>query len=78
MLNIRKTKEETEKEDFLQELNTLLFMLDKNETVFNMITDDDLIEAVIYEKLSLQLRYTYLLKLAKRKGIRLEYTDRLI
>ena len=43
-----------------------------------MITDDDLIEAVIYEKLSLQLRYTYLLKLAKRKGIRLEYTDRLI
>ncbi|MCM1298803.1 MAG: YaaL family protein [Firmicutes bacterium] len=77
MLNIRKTKEATEKTEFLSELNTLLLMLDKNESIFNMITDGDLIEAVIYEKLSLQLRYTYLIKQAKRRGIRLEYTDRL-
>lgn len=78
MLNIRKTKENAEKEEFLHELTWLLSMLDKNEMVFNMITDSDLIEAVIYEKLSLQLRYTYLLKQAKIKGIRLEYTDRLV
>lgn len=78
MLNIRKTKENAEKEEFLHELTWLLSMLDKNEMIFNMITDSDLIEAVIYEKLSLQLRYTYLLKQAKIKGIRLEYTDRLV
>lgn len=77
MLNIRKTKDTTEKKEFLRELNTLMLMLDKNESIFNMITDGDLIEAIIYEKLSLQLRYTYLLKQAKIRGIRLEYTDRL-
>ncbi len=77
MFNIRKTKDSTEKTEFLRELDTLLLMLEKNESIFNMITDSDLIEAVIYEKLSLQLRYTYLIKLAKEKGIRLEYTDRL-
>lgn len=78
MLNVRKTKENTEKQYFLQELTYLLSMIDKNEIIFNMTTDSDLIEAVIYEKLSLQRRYTYLIKQAKIKGIRLEYTDRLI
>lgn len=78
MLNVRKTKENTEKQYFLQELTYLMSMIDKNEIIFNMTTDSDLIEAVIYEKLSLQRRYTYLIKQAKIKGIRLEYTDRLI
>ena len=52
-------------------------MIVKNEQLFNMATEDEVIEAVIYEQRALQSRYAYLLKRAREKGIRIDYTDRL-
>ncbi len=66
-----------ESTDILEELRQLSQMIVKNEQLFNMATEDEVIEAVIYEQRALQSRYAYLLKRAREKGIRIDYTDRL-
>ena len=72
-----KNKETTENSDIIQELERVTDMFRANEMLFNMMTDDEMIEAVIFEQRSLQSRYAYLLKVAKEKGIKIDYTDRL-
>ena len=72
-----KNKESTENSEIIQELERITDMFRANEMLFNMMTDDEMIEAVIFEQRSLQSRYTHLLKVAKEKGIKINYTDRL-
>lgn len=72
-----KNTENTEVGDILEELERINDLIRKNEDLFNMATEDDVIEAVIFEQRSLQSRYAYLLKRAREKGIRIDYTDRL-
>lgn len=80
MLNIlkkKKTQDEKEREEILSELERLSDMIKKNEAMFNLSDDDNMLEAMIYEQKALQSRYIYLLKTAKEKGIRIDYIERL-
>lgn len=58
-----------EKEAVLCELNTLRERLEKLSQVFNMITDEEEIESVIYEEKAVMLRYSLVVKKAKELGI---------
>ena len=72
-----KNKEATERDGIIEELERITEMFRTNEQLFNMMTDDEMIEAIIFEQRSLQSRYAHLLKIAREKGIRIDYTDRL-
>lgn len=72
-----KNKEKAEKTELLEEIERLSELILKNEQVFNMTTDEQLIEAVIYEQKALKNRFAHLLKTAKEKGITIDYIDRL-
>lgn len=77
MFKKKETKEATEKSALVEEIAAISDLIASNEQRFNMATDEQLIEAMIYEQRSLQSRYAYLLKLAKESGIKIEYIDRL-
>ena len=72
-----KNRETTENSEIIEELERITEQFRANEQLFNMMTDDKLIEAVIFEQRSLQSRYAHLLNIAMEKGIRIDYTDRL-
>ena len=77
MFKKKEPKEATEKSALVEEIAAISDLIASNEQRFNMATDEQLIEAMIYEQRSLQSRYAYLLKLAKENGIQIEYIDRL-
>lgn len=72
-----KNKSLTEKDELVEEMERLSELILRNEEIFNMTTDEQLIEAVIYEQKSLRHRFAYLLKTAKEKGIKVDYIDRI-
>lgn len=72
-----KNVEAAESSRLIEELEKITEQFRANEQLFNMMTDDEMIEAAIFEQRSLQSRYAYLLKIAKEKGIRIDFTDRL-
>ena len=72
-----KNRGTTENSDIIQELERITEMFRANEQLFDMMTDEKMIEAIIFEQRSLQARYAYLLNVAKEKGIKIDYTDRL-
>lgn len=77
MFKKKEPKESSEKNGLIEEIAAISDLIASNEQRFNMATDEQLIEAMIYEQRSLQSRYAYLLKLAKENGIKIEYIDRL-
>lgn len=77
MFKKKEPKEAAEKNALVEEIAAISDLIANNEQRFNMATDEQLIEAMIYEQRSLQSRYAYLLKLAKENGIKIEYIDRL-
>lgn len=80
VLNILKKKSsrsDREREEILSELERISDMLKKNETLFNIAEDEKMVEAVIYEQMSLQSRYIYMLNQARAKGVKIDYIDRL-
>ncbi len=70
-----KKAENKEKDELLIEMEHLKELMEKNEQVFNLTTDEELIDAVIYEQISLKHRFAHLLKTAKEKGIKIDYID---
>ena len=58
-----------EKQDIATEIANILDRLTAVETALSLETDEDLIDAGIYEIKSLNCRYTYFLKQAKKLGI---------
>ena len=80
MLNIlkkKRTRIDREREEILSELERITDMLKKNETLFNIAEDEKMVEAVIYEQMSLQSRYIYMINQAREKGVKIDYIDRL-
>jgi len=57
------------KKQLLADIDKVTARLLQTEQIFNLISDDDLIEALIYEEKSLQSRYAYLLRLARQDNI---------
>ena len=63
------TEEQIEIKSLKEELEKCRFLIDRNDTLFNMSTDENLIAAQIYERESLRWQYCYLLNLIKEKEI---------
>ena len=58
-----------DKVEITSEISTILDRICAVETELSLETDEDLIDAGIYEIKSLNCRYTYYLKKAKKLGI---------
>ncbi len=61
--------ESDDKAEIINEISTILDRLEVVESALSFETDEDLIDAGIYEIKSLNCRYTYYLKQAKKLGI---------
>ena len=64
--------EETERLDrqkIIDSIREVSRQLSYNECWFQMESDENLIDACIYQREELKSRYRYLLKLAKQKGV---------
>ena len=59
----------SEKDEITNEIANILDRLGVVEAALSLETDEDLIDAGIYEMKSLNCRYTYFLKQAKKLGI---------
>ena len=77
LINKEKGKADREQTEIIRELELIQNRIDANETMFNLASDEEIIDAMIYEQKSLHSRYAYLLKVAKEKGIRIDFSDRL-
>ncbi len=64
-----KTPEPSDSDELLSDIDEIVSKLSHCRRRFNLVTDDDLIEAAIYEELALRSRYAYLMKTAREKGI---------
>ena len=58
------------------ELAELSQQIQEQEKLFDLVDDEDLIEAIIYEQKSLRSRYTYLIKQAKEQSLHLSFIER--
>ena len=67
----------SEKKRILSEIERISDRIAKNEQLFNLTTDDLLIDSIIYEQISLKHRYAHLIKTAKETGITINYIERL-
>ena len=59
-----------EEQELLAELSHIRDRLEKQEQLFNLATDGDEIEALIFEEKSLSLRYSRLLRRVKELGLK--------
>lgn len=64
------------KEEILTEIAYLRDRLEKLNMLFNMAETDDETESLIYEEKAVMLRYSRVLKEAKRLGIKAERTGK--
>ncbi len=60
---------DAESQEITDALRLISDKIKKNEDNFNLISDADLIEAIVYEGMALKARYRYLLRQAKSIGI---------
>ncbi len=59
-----------EERELFAELSHIRDRLEKQEQLFNLATDGDEIEALIFEQKALSLRYSSLLRRARELGIK--------
>lgn len=64
------------KEEILEEIGILRDRLEKLDMLFNMAETPEETESLIYEEKAVMLRYSYVLKEAKKLGIRAERADK--
>lgn len=64
------------KEEILEEIGLLRDRLEKLDMLFNMAETPEETESLIYEEKAVMLRYSYILREAKKLGIRAERTDK--
>lgn len=64
------------KEEILEEIGILRDRLKKLDILFNMAETPEETESLIYEEKAVMLRYSYILREAKKLGIRAERTDK--
>lgn len=62
-------REKTESKDILEELSLLKDRLEKNEQLFNLAEEESVIEALVFERKAIMLRYNAALERAKRQGV---------
>lgn len=62
----RKSRRDDKIRAVSEELRRITAALEASDAGFNEVSDEDLIEAMIYERSSLRARYSYLIKELKR------------
>lgn len=62
LLTKKRRADETKIQTLTEELREIKTAIDTADAGFNEVSDDDLIEAVIFERSALRARYSYLLK----------------
>ncbi len=65
-----------QREEILEEIGILTDRLEKLNMLFNMAETPEETEALIYEEKAVMLRYSYVIREAKRLGITAERTDK--
>lgn len=65
--------EDKRKSQLRDEFTELVREMNRNYEEFNSVDDDALIEALIYERCSLEARYKYLLGKAKKLGFEVDF-----
>ncbi|MGN0617621.1 MAG: hypothetical protein ACI4J7_01210 [Ruminiclostridium sp.] len=60
--------DKTENRDILEELSLLKDRLQKNEQLFNLAEEEALIEALVFERKAIMLRYSAAIERAKKGG----------
>ena len=68
MLTVKKklTAHETKMQELSEEIRIVTEALENSDAGFNEVSDEDLVEAVIYERSALRARYSYLIKELRR------------
>ena len=61
----RQTPARAKHDELIRELREVQRQLDNVQSYFSMESDDDLLDAAIYQREALEARYRYLLRLAK-------------
>ncbi|MBR5307085.1 MAG: hypothetical protein IKU47_09245 [Oscillospiraceae bacterium] len=75
-LKPKPTQAEIEISNLKKELENCRFLINRNDTLFNMSTDENLIASQIYERESLRWQYCYLLsQLKEKENTRLQRTE---
>lgn len=64
------------REEILEEIGILRDRLEKLDMLFNMADTPEETESLIYEEKAVMLRYSYVLREAKKLGITAERTDK--
>ena len=62
-------REEEKPHPIIDAIREVCALMDAAQNRFEQETDDDLIEAAIYEQQSLRAKYRYLLRLARSQGV---------
>ena len=60
--------DKTDNRDILEELSLLKDRLKKNEQLFNLAEEESVIEALVFERKAIMLRYNAALEKAKKGG----------
>ena len=68
MLTVKKklTAHETKMQELSEEIRIVTEALENSDAGFNEVSDEDLVEAIIYERSALRARYSYLIKELRR------------
>lgn len=64
-----------QKEEILEEIGLLRDRLERLDILFNMAETPEETESLIYEEKAVMIRYSYVLREAKKLGITAERTD---
>lgn len=65
-----KRKKQNQDKEFFDDILEVENRLDSVQSRYNLTSDNDLVDSLIYEEISLKSRYGYLIKTAKDKGIK--------
>jgi len=69
---MQKQAPEPKRNQLIEDLRDVRRQLDALQSYYAMETDEDLLDAAIYQREALQARYRYLLRKAKASGARAE------
>ena len=61
---------QSQDKEFFKDIQEVQNRLDSVNSRYDLTSDNDLVESLIYEQRSLESRYQYLIKTAKEKGIK--------
>ena len=71
---LKKNEEEKNRRQLLDDIESCVTKLSKVRERYDLVCEDELIEALIYEEKALYARYSYLLRMAREQGIQCHIT----